>query len=125
MKKQTTQATVISTLEQKLLKPEVRRSVTAVAALLADEFVEYGSSGRVYNKQQLLENLQHDDSATRTISQFGTTTLAPDVILVTYRCTREEIGKQPLHTLRCSIWKYIEGRWKMVFHQGTPMEKNE
>jgi hypothetical protein len=125
MEKHTSHAAVVRDLEQQLLTPEVRRSAKATVALLSDEFIEYGSSGRVYNKQQTMENLQHDDSATRTILQFNATTLAPDVILVTYRCTREETGKQPLRTLRCSIWKHIEGRWKMVFHQGTPMANNE
>jgi hypothetical protein len=34
-------------LEQRLLQPEVRRSKDDLAILLADDFVEFGSSGRV------------------------------------------------------------------------------
>ena len=32
-------------LEERLLQPEVRQSAEAVADLLADDFIEFGSSG--------------------------------------------------------------------------------
>ena len=35
-------------LEEDLLKPEVRKSADRVGRLLADEFIEFGSSGRVF-----------------------------------------------------------------------------
>jgi hypothetical protein len=47
-------------------------------------------------------------------------TLAPDVVLATYRVV-DETRKQ--HTLRSSIWKLKDGRWQMVFHQGTPTKR--
>lgn len=33
----------------------------------------------------------------------------------------EEIDKK--NSLRSSIWKCIEGKWKMIFHQGTLTKK--
>jgi len=45
-------------LEEQLLRPDVRRSPTAVAELLADEFVEFGSSGRVLDKRQIIDVLR-------------------------------------------------------------------
>jgi len=41
----------VADLEQSLLRPKIRRSPAAVTALLADDFVEFGSSGRVYDNQ--------------------------------------------------------------------------
>ncbi|WP_455210262.1 nuclear transport factor 2 family protein [Kaarinaea lacus] len=113
----------IRNLEKQLLTAEVRRCTQVVSELLADEFIEFGSSGRIYNKQQILESLPLD-TATRTLSQFTTTRLAPDVMLATFRSTRVESGKPSVHTLRSSIWNRIEGRWKLVFHQGTPALNN-
>ena len=43
-------------LEERLLQPEVRQSAEAVADLLADDFIEFGSSGQVFNKQQIISS---------------------------------------------------------------------
>ena len=40
----------LKALEQALHRPSVRGSTEAVAALLADDFVEFGRSGGVYDK---------------------------------------------------------------------------
>jgi hypothetical protein len=50
-------------LEEQLLQVEVRRSIQDFADLLADEFVEFGSSGRVFNKQQLIESLHQCENS--------------------------------------------------------------
>jgi hypothetical protein len=107
-------------LEERLLQPEVRRSAQDVADLLADEFFEFGSSGRVFNKQQILESLQHEEPTQRSITAFQSTQLASDVILTTYRVVRLNTSDaQPTSWLRSSVWRLQDGRWKMVFHQGT------
>jgi hypothetical protein len=45
-------------LEERLLEPDFRKSAKDIMDLLADEFIEFGSSGRVFNKQQIIESLQ-------------------------------------------------------------------
>ncbi|MDZ8034490.1 DUF4440 domain-containing protein [Nostoc sp. DedSLP04] len=90
--------------------------------LLADEFIEFGSSGRVFNKQQIIESLQNESIqplTQRLITEFKTLVLATGVVLVTYRIVRHISDKQPVHSLRSSIWKLNNERWKMIFHQGT------
>lgn len=47
----------IKELEVKLLLPEVRHSKKQLNKLLADEFLEFGKSGRVYTKSQIIEAL--------------------------------------------------------------------
>jgi hypothetical protein len=104
-------------LEEQLLQPEVRISAEKVAALLADDFVEFGSSGQVFDKKQIMKLLQHESPTKRSLSKFESTVLSDNIVLVTYRATRN--SEPPVHTLRSSIWRLSNGQWQMVFHQGT------
>ena len=114
------QQDLVCQLEERLLQPEVRRSAQNVAELLADEFIEFGSSGHVFNKQEILEHLEHEASVERSIADFRATLLAPGVILTTYRGIKLDTkGVQATSSLRSSVWRLQEGQWKMVFHQGT------
>jgi len=56
-------------LEEKLLRPEVRRSAEAVAELLAEAFVEFGSSGRVYRREQIIEMLRQEPPVQRSLTR--------------------------------------------------------
>jgi hypothetical protein len=53
-----TEVALLRGLEEELLKPEVRRSADRLSHLLADEFVEFGSSGRIFDKRQIIESLK-------------------------------------------------------------------
>jgi hypothetical protein len=108
-------------LEERLLDPTVRTSGADVAHLLADDFLEFGSSGRVFGKPQIVEALRSEPPVQRSLTDFSARSLAPGVVLVTYRASRGNLDGQPATTsLRSSIWKRIDGRWQVVFHQGTP-----
>ena len=103
-------------LEERLLLPRVRASPDEVAALLADEFIEFGSSGRIYDKQQIIRLLQEErGQAICTLADFSARRLAANIVLVTYRVVESQ-------TIRSSIWRLEDGRWRMVFHQGTKAE---
>jgi hypothetical protein len=121
------EAVLLRQLEEELLKPEVRGSAERVGQLLADEFVEFGSSGLAYDKAQIIEALQQEtaNAAIRiTLTEFAARRLAPEVFLVTYRTVRQGgPDTAPAARLRSSIWKVIDGRWQMVFHQGTPSNR--
>jgi hypothetical protein len=108
-------------LEKRLCQPEIRRSPDEVVKLLADDFVESGSSGRVYDKQSIIEELANEPGLQITMSDFKVVSLGPGIALATYRATVTEIGDVASHSYRSSIWKLIEGKWLMVFHQGTPV----
>jgi hypothetical protein len=123
MKAKCSQEAFLRQLEERLLQPEVRKSAQEVADLLADEFIEFGSSGRVFDKQQVIQGLQHEPMIQRSLGEFQTSILARGVILVTYRAIRQSAcDGETTHSLRSSIWKLIDGRWQMVFHQGTLSE---
>jgi hypothetical protein len=117
MELEASEARLLRELEESLLQPSVRATADQVAMLLADEFTEFGSSGRVYDKQQVIVALQqeHGQGSKLTITDFSARRLAPDVVLLTYRIVETR-------TIRSSIWKLMNGQWRMVFHQGTKSE---
>ncbi|AVH62606.1 hypothetical protein CDG77_30460 [Nostoc sp. 'Peltigera membranacea cyanobiont' 213] len=122
MKADYLEESLLRELEERLLQADVRKSAKDVMDLLADEFIEFGSSGRVFNKQQIIDSLQNEPIAPvtqRSITEFKTLVLATGVILVTYHIVRHLSGEQPVHSLRSSIWKFNNDRWKIIFHQGT------
>ncbi len=92
-------------LEKKLLDPVLRRTPEMLAPMLADDFVEFGSSGRTYDKKQVLYQLSRQLPAQLTIEEFRVVELAPDTALVTYRARAESADRKgEKYSLRSSIW---------------------
>ena len=109
-------------LEQSLLDPKARADADSIADLLADDFVEFGSSGRVWSKSATVSQLtsERSEAATRRlISDHAVRLLSEDVALVTYALSRQAPPKADVRTLRSSIWTRVDGHWRMKFHQGT------
>jgi hypothetical protein len=78
----------LRSLEEHLLNPVVRHNPEAVSALLADDFLEFGGSGRVFDKASILEDLKNEPSRPASLlTDFKTRDLAPNVILATYKAT--------------------------------------
>lgn len=101
-------------LEETHINLEVRTSSEELDKILADDFWEIGSSGVKYDKQECLE--LGVVLSEMTIHNYEIQALAPDVVLATYFI--EDITRKR-NTLRSSIWKYIDSRWQLYFHQGT------
>jgi len=101
-------------VEQQLLMPEVRASADALDQLISDQFVEFGNSGRVYNKADVMAQLLAAPNAKVDVSDFQVLALSEDVALATYRTPA---------SLRSSVWRREGGRWRCVFHQGTAVPK--
>ena len=127
MRSDSTTAARIRALEEKLLQPGVRRSAAELDALLADDFREFGSSGRTYRKREVVELLPVEDEQRFEVDDFQARTLAPGLVLATYRVVRHAVAArgEPHHSLRSSIWKHESGRWQMIFHQGTPIPSSD
>lgn len=108
-------------LEDDLWRSEVRFSPDKMDALLADEFLEFGSSGRIYDKRQILDTPTQEIGARLPLADFSARVLAPSVVLVTYRSIQRHADGSEKQALRSSIWTRTEHGWKLVFHQGTPV----
>ncbi|UJW87097.1 nuclear transport factor 2 family protein [Devosia sp. SL43] len=110
-------------LEQALHRPEVRASRAAVEALLDEGFMEFGSSGRVYDRASVIERLPREkpraDADLPEVLDFEARALAPDIVLVTYRSVSVVSDGTERSVLRSSIWRQGGDDWRMVFHQGT------
>ena len=109
-------------LEESHTELEIRRNRDILDQLLADEFFEIGSSGYMYNKQDCLK-----DGVVLTemsLHNYEIYPLSSDVVLTTYFIIDKTRNR---NTLRSSIWKLIDGRWQLYFHQGTitPLQLSE
>jgi hypothetical protein len=110
----------LRTCEEALLDPASRRDRARVAALLAEDFLEFGSSGRVWSREEILELLASEDYQPPAIEDFTCHWIAEGVVLVTYRTVRTDPDQGQRQTaLRSSIWIEEAGAWRMRFHQGT------
>ncbi len=101
--------------ELALLDPHVRGDRAGVDALLASEFVEFGSSGRVLGRVEIIDALEADPGGARHVADLSTRRLGADAVLVTYTLVGEP------GSLRSSVWvRGDDAQWRLLFHQGTP-----
>jgi hypothetical protein len=111
---------VLHSREMNLLDPDVRSDAKRVRDLLHDDIVEFGSTGRVYNKRMLLDMMQKETSARVVIRDFVLRQVGAETALVTYRT----VGDSGQQVRRSSVWVRQAGIWRMVFHQGTRIALN-
>jgi hypothetical protein len=114
-------ASQLRKLEQSLLDSAVRRDSDRLRQLLAEDFMEFGSSGRVWTRKSIIDMLATENNFhPPAIEEFQCTFLSEKVALVTYRTARMDAKTgERLASLRSSIWTRIDGEWRMRFHQGT------
>ncbi len=101
----------------------MRNTRSSLERLLAPDFREIGSSGRLYGFEEIITALLQEpaDGTTRTLTDFEIQPLAANVMLATYRSERTAPDAPSVRSLRSSIWRRdADGIWRMVFHQGTP-----
>ena len=93
-------------LEKSLLTREVRRSPEQLDRLLADDFREFGSSGRVYDKAAIIQALQTESALLFSIEAFQAKALGPDLVLATYHAVITDQSRGEMRTsLRSSLWR--------------------
>lgn len=102
---------VVIDLERSLLTSAVRASRRTLDALLHPNWCEFGSSGRVLERSEVLAGLGPTDAE---LQVHEVTRLSEDVILLLWRAVSSERT-----SLRSSLWVRTQGRWQQRFHQGT------
>lgn len=106
-------------LELRLMDPEVRHDRERVALLLADDFVEFGSSGHVWTRDSILELLATETYVGPVVEDFQCRMIGEHAALVTYRAARMKAAGERAVTLRSSLWRRKSRTWRLCFHQGT------
>lgn len=111
-------------LEQRLLTDAMRHDVQEMSSLLADEFREFGSSGRAFSKTEIIDLLRSEESSVgRSLKSFEAYPVSEQAVLVTFLAVREVAGSPPIESLRSSLWVRRDGRWQLLFHQGTTVPR--
>jgi ribonuclease HI len=106
---------LVEKLERELLGPLVRGDIGRTAVLLHPDFLEIGSSGRVWTRDAMMMALEEDPGERTDIEILGADRIGTGAVLLTYRSYARS-GT----TLRSSLWVLDGGRWRLRFHQGTP-----
>ena len=101
-------------LERSLLTDEVRSDRAAVAALLHPEWQEIGASGRVWERDVMLDRIG-PTGAPVALDVVSVSKVANDVLLLVWRSSSDDGSR-----LRSSLWQRTGGHWQQRFHQGTP-----
>ncbi|MGL6186367.1 MAG: DUF4440 domain-containing protein [Clostridium chrysemydis] len=112
--------------EYQLLKSEVRKSAERINELLAEDFIEFTSSGNVafYEVGEVFQEKNDNTELDWEIKDFILRELSDKCVLAMYKVIKhDEIDESKKYSLRSSIWKDIDGHWKMIFHQGTLTSK--
>lgn len=104
---------VVVEQERALLSDQVRSDRASVAALLHPQWEEVGRSGRLWSRDELLDEIGplSDEVSLDVVSIER---VAPDVILLLWRALTGDRS-----TLRSSLWVRQGSGWVQRFHQGT------
>ncbi len=104
----------IHSLEERLLHPDREADRHTLSGLLAEDFREFCTSGRIFNLQQLNNALLTSNPRAATMSHFYVTPLSEGVALATYHITTATSASH-----HSSLWVKRTNRWQLLFHQGT------
>ncbi|MEO0939705.1 MAG: nuclear transport factor 2 family protein [Pseudomonadota bacterium] len=109
-------------LEEMLWRAETRFDPALMDLTFSPHFVEFGRSGRRYERAEMLFNPEQrvDINATLPLPDYSVELVAPGVALATYT-SEVRYGDQIEVGRRSSLWVKYDGRWQLRFHQGTPL----
>lgn len=107
-------------LEASLWLEETRFDVCYMNQILAEEFIEFGRSGRIHTRQEILSTPSQSIRAVMPLQGFKITPVSQDVVMITYV---SELHPDPLRANRSSLWMWRDERWQLFFHQGTPVNE--
>lgn len=99
--------------EKELLLDKVRSDLNRLRELLHPQFSEFGSSGRIWTRNRLLAEIAPMPVRVG-FEPIASDKLADDVILLRWRAVGAHNS-----WLRSSVWQRLDGRWRLLFSQGT------
>jgi len=114
--------------EMAIVAAQQRGDVAAVEVVLAEEFHEIGSSGRMFSKAEILAILGQVKILECSFERVRVLPIDEQHAIVTYvaKTKRRYQGQETkTQTYRSSTWKQVEGEWRLIFHQGTPLTSTQ
>ena len=106
-------------LEESLWRAETRFDPGYLNRILSPDFSEFGRSGRIYRREEIMAMSTQDIRA--TLRDLNVQLIDSNVALVTY--ISEVQYEQTEIANRSSLWTRTDGRWQIRFHQGTPVAR--
>lgn len=110
----------LESLERLLLDVGTRSCPALAGDLLAADFREFGKSGRAWTRADIIAAMATEArQMDYDFADFAVKRLGEDFALVTYSV--QVAGPDGVDkALRSSIWqREADGKWRMLFHQGT------
>ncbi|MCP5375406.1 MAG: DUF4440 domain-containing protein [Rickettsiaceae bacterium] len=112
----------IKKLELSLLKPEVRSSKDMLDKLIADDFIEFGTSGNKYTKKDILDRLPNSPEDARYQASDFSIEMSPENFVVVKFKTKKIINKkETIFSSRVSYWRKTDLGWQIFYHKSTPI----
>ncbi len=109
----------LTQLEEDMWREGTRYDSAFQERRFALDFIEFGRSGRVYSREQVICTDSQQIQAMLPLANLSIRLLDTNTAQVTYDSQVTHDGAvQYAH--RSSIWSRIGGIWVMRFHQGTP-----
>ena len=108
-------------LEEELWRTETRFDHHRMRQIIAEDFVEFGKSGRIYTRESVLAIERQSIDAVIPLPNFKVRLFSLDIAQVTYDSVVTDNGVTS-RAHRSSIWSRTQSGWMLRFHQGTPFE---
>ena len=115
---------MLERLEEELWREVTRFDIQRMKEIIAEDFFEFGRSGRVYRREDTLAAPRHPIDAALPLPDFKARLLTQDVAQVTYNSVVTYDGVV-FRAWRSSIWSRTSSGWALRFHQGTPIPSLE
>ena len=110
--------------EKSLAEAEKRHDWESISRHLADDFVEIAGNGKLYTKAEVAQYFPEVRVQEATLDNFRVLQLGPDAVLLFYTADAQATFQgQPIpgRNYVSSYWARRAGKWRMVFHQATPI----
>jgi hypothetical protein len=112
---------ILARLEVELWREETRFDRYRMNEIIADDFFEFGRSGRIYQRQDTLAIESQPIDAVIPLPEFQVRLLDENIAQVTYNSAVKYDGTIE-YARRSSIWSRSINGWVLRFHQGTPFQ---
>jgi hypothetical protein len=111
---------ILTRLEEDLWRHSTRTDLNLMNKVLADDFVEFGRSGRVWHRAEMFTSVPPFE-AVLPLPNLAIRGINDTTALVTYDSIVTSQGETK-YARRSSLWSHQSGHWILHFHQGTPYD---